>query len=118
MPQIIANDIVGVSPMVGPSGKIFSMVDRWKQGWYGRVAFTKDHYRYFLRVYNRRIHHHPEYLTGLGYPHVKVSRRDGLNVDALDWCEVNLKPGSWIHSHADFWFANDEDAVLFKMSFL
>lgn len=114
MPTLIANEIIGVQPMVGPAAGIFGL----KNGWYGRVKLTKDHYRYFLQVYNRRTYHHPDYLTSLGYPHVKVSRRDGLHIDALDWCYDNLKAGSWISSHNDFWFSNEEDVLAFKMSCL
>ncbi len=118
MPQIIANYITGVQPMTSPAGSIFTMRQRYGNGWYGRVKMSKLHFQHFLRVYNRRTYHNPEYLTNLGYQHVKVSRRDGLNIDAIDWCEDHLKQGSWVHSHADFWFAHDTDAVLFKMSFL
>jgi len=111
LPTLIAHEIIGVQPMVGPAAGIFGL----KNGWRGRVKLTKDHYRYFLRVYNRRVYHHPEYLTSLGYLHVKVSRRDDLYSQALDWCYDNLKNGSWVCSHTDFWFANNEDALAFKM---
>ena len=118
MPTIIANDLIGVSPMSGPAGNIFTLQERYRNGWAGRLKLNKDHYRYFLRIYNRRIHHHPEYITSLGYPHVRVSRRDSLNIVALDWCLDNLKPGTWIYNNSDFWFADQNDYVLFRMSCL
>ena len=112
MPSIIANDIIGVAPMTGPVGDIFG---RWS-GWYGRVKLTKDHFRHFLRVYNRRTHHHPDYLHSLGYPHVKVSRRMFLYTDAVDWCDHTLARGSWVNSFNNFWFANHADYVMFKLT--
>lgn len=121
MPTIIANDIVGVSPMTGPIGDIFMLKERYTNGWRGRVKLTKDHYRYFLRVYNRRVYHHPEYLTSLGYTHTKLTRRDDVDINATKakvWCTDNLKQGSWICSHADFWFADQNDYILFTMSCL
>lgn len=117
MPTIIANDIIGVSPMIGPASSIFLLRERYKNI-YDMLKFTKDHYKHFLRVYNRRTYHSSDYLTGLGYAHVKVSRRDGINIDAEHWCIDNLKLGSYIRNKGDFWFAYNEDAVLFKMSWI
>ena len=111
MPNIIANDILGVSPMTVPTAGLFGL----KNGWYGRVKFTKNHFRHFLRVYNRRTHHHPDYLHSLGYPHHKVSRRIFNYMDARYWCEDTLAPGSWLNSFNDFWFANHDDYVMFKL---
>ena len=112
MPNIIANDIIGVAPMTGPVGDIFGL----RNGWYGRVKLTKEHFRHFLRVYNRRTHHHPDYLHSLGYPHVKVSRRMFLYTDAVDWCDHTLARGSWVNSFNNFWFANHADYVMFKLT--
>jgi hypothetical protein len=111
LPNIIANDIIGVSPMTGPTAGIFGL----RNGWYGRVVFTKNHFRHFLRVYNRRTHHHPDYLHSLGYPHYKVSRRVFDFMDARDWCKDTLVPGSWVSSSNNFWFANHADYVMFKL---
>jgi hypothetical protein len=111
MPSIIANDIIGVAPMTGPVGDIFGL----RNGWYGRVKLTKDHFRHFLRVYNRRTHHHPDYLHSLGYPHHKVSRRAFDFRDARDWCKDTLALGSWVSSSNNFWFANHTDYVMFKL---
>ena len=111
MPSIIANDIIGVSPMTGPTAGLFGL----RNGWYGRVVFTKNHFRHFLRVYNRRTHHHPDYLHSLGYPHYKVSRRVFDFMDARDWCKDTLVLGSWVSSSNNFWFAYHADYVMFKL---
>lgn len=112
MPNIIAQSIIGVQPMTGPAGSIFSMRP---YGWPGRVLFTKDHYRHFLRVYNRRKYHHPDYITGLGYSKMRLSRRDHLANNAEVWCRDNLKTGSYVYDRGDFWFAYERDYTLFVL---
>ena len=116
MPSIIANSIIGVSPMTGPAGSIFDMYKTWK--FPPRVVMTKVHYRHFLRVYNRRIHHLPAYITGLGYQTIQLRAVRDRHIEAEEWCRENLKPGSYVRRHSNFWFAYDADAVLFKMHWL
>lgn len=104
MPSIIANDIIGVQPMTNPYPVT--------------VKLTKDHYRYFLRVYNRRRFHTVDYIDSLGYPSVKLTRRDDSDYDALKarvWSINNLKQGSYIHRGSTFWFAREKDYTLFLM---
>jgi hypothetical protein len=104
MPSIIANDIIGVSPMTAPYPTT--------------VKLTKEHYRYFLRAYNRRQYHTVDYINSLGYPSVKLTRRDDSEYNALKarvWAIENLKPGSYINSSGVFWFARDKDYTLFLM---
>jgi hypothetical protein len=111
----LANDIIGVQPMTGPAGGIFSL----KPTYYPiTVKLTKDHYRYFLRVYNRRQYHTVDYIDSLGYPVVKLTRRDDGVFDAMNarvWAIQNLKSGSYISSGAKFWFAREKDHTLFLL---
>jgi len=109
MPNIIAQQIIGTQPMSDSAGTIFGM----RANWGGRVVLTKEHYRHFLRVYNRRKHHHPDYLTGLGYPHIRISIGDVIAAER--WCRVTFKKGSYVRSLPDFWFANERDAMLFSL---
>jgi hypothetical protein len=112
----MANDIIGVQPMTAPAGQIFTM--RGNYNWAGRVVLYKAHFNHFLRVYNRRKHHHPEYITSLGYSHAKLTRRNDLEINANnaeEWCRKTLKPGSWIYSSGDFWFAYEKDYTLFTL---
>lgn len=113
MPTIIANDIIGVSPMTGPAGNIFDMHDTWKFSI--RVTMTKVHYRHFLRVYNRRTSHLPDYISGLGYQTIRISARKDLHLEAEQWCRDTLKPGSYVRRLGNFWFAYNEDYVMFKL---
>lgn len=115
-PEIIASQLIGVQPMSGPAAQIFSMKTRYEfTGWRGRVLLNKNHYGHFLKIYNRRKYHHPEYITNLGYPHMKLSRRNDLANNAEEWCSKKLKPGSYIYSSGDFWFAHDRDFMLFAL---
>ena len=111
MPTIIANSIIGVSPMTGPPVSLFDMI-----GFSSPVEMTKVHYSHFLRVYNRRTQHRPEYITGLGYQKIRITRRADLHLDADQWCRDNLKAGCYVRKFGEFWFAYNDDAVLFKMT--
>ena len=115
MPSIIANDIIGAQPMSAPAGDIFNLKPKYYPV---TVRLTKDHYRYFLRAYNRRQYHTVEYIDSLGYPSVKLTRRDDNEYNALKarvWAIENLKQGSYINSGGVFWFARDKDYTLFLM---
>jgi len=114
MPNIIANDIIGVQNMSASAGNIFSLRPTYKI----TVRLTKDHYRHFLRVYNRRQYHTVDYIDSLGYSSVKMSRRDDAEYNALKakvWAITNLKPGTYINSGGTFWFAREKDYTLFMM---
>ena len=113
MPSIIANDIIGVQPMTGALSGMQSIGRALRSGYPGRITLTKDHYRHFLRVYNRRNQHHPEYITQLGYSHFKIDYNN--RNDAVFWCKQTFKPGSFIISFNDFWFAYERDAMLFTL---
>jgi hypothetical protein len=113
MPSIIAQDIIGVQPMTGAFNSIHSQGWVLRNGYPGRITLTKNHYRHFLRVYNRRNRHHPEYITQLGYSHFKIDYTN--RQDAAVWCKQTFKPGSFIISFNDFWFAYERDAMLFSL---
>ena len=113
MPSIIAQDIIGVQSMTGAFNGMQSMGRVLRNGYPGRITLTKDHYRHFLRVYNRRNHHHPEYITQLGYSHFKIDYTN--RYDAAAWCKKTFKPGTFIITFNDFWFAYDRDAMLFSL---
>lgn len=109
MPTIIAQDIVGVQPMSGP---IIDILTR-QTGYSGRVVLTKSHFGHFLRIYNRRKAHHPDYITSLGYEKFRIRYSDVI--EAKEWCRKTFKPGAYIRSMNDFWFANERDALLFSL---
>jgi hypothetical protein len=108
MTNIIANDIIGVQPMSATAGSIFS-----SSNWAGRVRMHKEHYNHFLRVYNRRKTHHPDYLTGLDYKKVRIGFSNAIAAD--QWCRKTFKTGTYVRSSADFWFAYERDYTLFLL---
>lgn len=108
VPSTIARDIIGVQPMTRSTGDIFGA-----SNWTGRVRMHKTHYNHFLRVYNRRTYHHPDYLTNLGYTKVRLSYSN--TVAAAQWCRKTLKKGAYVCSSVDFWFAYERDAILFTL---
>ena len=114
MPDIIANDILGVQPMTGPAGAIFGMKPKYNYERYDLVRMTKKHFRHFLRVYNRRATHAPEYLTSLGYQSINVGYSKVIT--ARQWCNTTLAEGSYAISTNRFWFANDRDATMFTLA--
>ena len=79
------------------------------------LGMEKVHYQHFIRLYNRKKRQRFNDINAAGYSCVKLS--DGW-IKQRDWCTANLKPGAFINSHNYFWFAYDEDAVLFKMHWL
>ena len=87
--------------------------DWFSQG--AHLKMDKVHYQHFLRLYNRKRLQKTSTLDKLGYPSVKIQ---GSYKPAFAWCESNLKPGSFVTIASRFWFAYDEDAVLFKMHWL
>lgn len=110
-PSIIANEIIGTQPVFSVADDGFSLKN---------VRLTKEHYRYFLRVYNRRKFHTVDYIDSLGYPSVKLTRRDDSEYNALKarvWAIDNLKSGSYINSvgKGKFWFAREQDYTLFLL---
>lgn len=111
MPSIIAQYLIGVQPMSGPAGDIFTM--RGNYNCAGRVVLCKEHFNHFLRVYNRRKHHHPDYLTNLGYTKIRLGFY--RTVDASEWCRETFRPGTYVRSSLDFWFAYERDATLFTL---
>jgi hypothetical protein len=115
MPSIIAQDLIGVQPMTGPTVDIFSTKYNIKQdfNWAGRVVLHKEHFNHFLRVYNRRKHHHPDYLTNLGYKKIRLAYSKTIAAD--QWCRTTFKRGTYVRSSADFWFAYERDAMLFTL---
>lgn len=106
----LARNIIGVQPMSGRGGSIFS-ADRLLRIT-GDVPLGKEHYKYFLRLNNRKRVQTIETLKNSGYPHGNAKG----HLDASDWLRKNLKPGSYIQSYTDIWFARERDHTYFLMT--
>lgn len=108
MPNIIANDIIGVQP-TSSEDYIGSIIYE-----NGSVLMQKIHYQHFVRLPNRKkFHRFSEIVEKYKYTSVKISALKYK--DAKLWCEQNLKPGSYIQLNTHFVFAYESDAVWFGM---
>lgn len=115
MPNIIANSIIGVSPLTRPVSQVYTMKIRYasiKQ----KVALNKEHYKIFLRLYNRRqfTYHHD--IIDAGYYMCKLHFHNGC----VEWCEENFGKYGFIHDpmYGRFYFENINDQTFFKMRWL
>ena len=108
MPNIIANDILGVQPM-SSEDYIGAMIYEK-----GSVIMQKVHYQHFVRLPNRKkFHKFSEIVEKYKYTRVKVTALKYK--EAMLWCEQNLKPGAYIQLNNHFVFAYEADAVWFGM---
>lgn len=105
LPQLIANEIVGVQPM----GEVYDAFSSWSQTAY----MQKVHYQHFLKLYNRKKYHRLSDLENAGYPVFKVDVLD--SVVAKEWCQQNLREGTWVRCMSRFAFAYESDAARFSL---
>jgi hypothetical protein len=110
MPNVIAHNIVGVSPMTGPVGRIFDMKHNYMD-----LIMEKKHYQHFLRLPNRRKQQKITELSKV-YDYTCIQSDIAKVRAAQAWCKKNLKDGSWVNLHSRFVFAYDKDATWFAMA--
>jgi hypothetical protein len=89
MPQVVAQQIIGVQPMTSSSGSIFSQ----------RMRFSS-------KVYNRKYWPH-QYM---------ISVRN--MTEAERWCWDNFRGRYWHSDYEQFVFKRSEDAALFALRWL
>ena len=105
LPQIIANEIVGVQPMGGE----YNLYRYWSN----TAVMKKVHYQHFLKLYNRKKSHRLSDLEEAGYPVYKIDILD--SVEAKEWCQKNLREGTWVRCMQRFSFAYQSDAARFSL---
>ena len=114
MPNIIANDIIGVSPMRGPTNQIHTLRTRF--GWHipslTRSRVDPQIYNSFLRINNRRSTQCDRDFENAGYWCATYA----LN-EVIDWCEQQFgQPGFWFNTcSGTVWFASQEDFMTYRM---
>ena len=125
MPNLIAQDIIGVSPMTGPAAQIFKLRSRYRYHNIQplRYPVLPGVYRHFLRINNRRRTQNDDDLGAAGYASVTLPtdrtplamQERGAEIDA--WCRENLGQDTWLRlgRSRTWWFSRDNDAVLFGM---
>lgn len=113
LPHVVANDIIGVQPMTATAAQIHTIKTRYDSPSLYNVALTKDHFKHFLRVYNRKKYHNFDDITALGYTTIDINAFNMIS--ARQWCRKTLKPGSFVCSNARFCFAYERDYTLFML---
>jgi hypothetical protein len=112
MPTLIANQIIGVSPLSAPAGTMFA-APLHRRRWPVDPAL----YRHFLRVNNRKRTQSGEDLRRAGYWSASRGWFSGhARVDA--WCRDQWGPHAWHRFPGDntWWFSREDDALVFRLA--
>jgi hypothetical protein len=116
MPSVIAQDIIGVSPMIGPAGSIFSLRARYFER-NVRYKVNPAIYNAFLRLNNRRkTQGDCDFESAKYYSIQDVNFADYRA--AQEWSQTNFGQHGfyWNKSSNKWWFTKIEDSVLFKLT--
>jgi hypothetical protein len=114
MPNIIANDIIGVSPMASPTSSIFKL--RKKYGSEIRNPMNKALYKTFLRVNDRPRSQPLRAFLAAGYPIIEVAYRDAI--PAIQWCREQFGDDGFQRFDTTLVFRDEEAAMAFRMRWL
>ena len=119
MPNIIANDILGVQSTTAQLFAKPSLIWQLTNPRFMRYPVNREIYKYFLRLYNRRKTQGDRDFANAGYYNVTgITLSDQFA--AKTWCQQqfgqygfqrNITTNNW-------WFVTEEDAALFKMTWL
>lgn len=115
MPNLIAQSILGVQPMTGLTGSIFSMKAQYAATKL-KIPLNKQHYKKFLRLYNRRKFTYHTDIIDVGYFMCEKYKTE----ECIEWCEKNFGKYGFIYDDLfnRFYFENLNDQTLFKMRWL
>lgn len=127
MPNIIAQDILGVQPMTGPTGSIFSM--RAKYGLQSkfpkeikvnrnRYAYPMgiEYHKYFTRINNRRKTQTVDEMRKAGYVEVIVDVKiSDVYEEWEKWMNDNLKYRFFYAGQLTCFFASESDRILYLL---
>jgi hypothetical protein len=76
----------------------------------------KKHLQHFTRIPNRKKLHKATDITNAGYLMVTMVDYVTNEKAVRKWLQQNVKDGAWVNVFKNFYFANDQDAVLFKLT--
>lgn len=114
MPNIIAQQIIGVQPMTGLSGQIFRagtkhiLTQKKRQ-------MNKEHYKVFLRLNDRKKSQKREDFYRAGYPWVDVDLNKNWQ-EMHKWCRDNFGENGYLWFGERFFFENENDRLLFILA--
>ena len=119
LPNIIANDIIGVSPMAAPAGQIFSLRTRYGQVQPHRIKISNAQYNKFVRLNNRKRTQTIMDIKNAGYFSIYfIHKTFSEHIDCIEWCDKAYGKDGYIISENEFFFENEEDITLFKLTWI
>lgn len=116
VPNFTPNQIMGVQPMAGSTGQIYSM--RYEYTYIGARPVDPNIYKYFLRLNNRRRTQSDQDFADAGYHF--VHNISGKNTGyAYKWCQQQF--GEWgfhypVGGKGKWWFCQPQDAMMFELT--
>jgi hypothetical protein len=113
-PQLIAQAIIGVQPMSGPTGRIFNLFSRYR---ITKFKMSKERFKWFLRLNDRKQQHHPEEFIKAKYPLITLTKEQiDRRAEIWDWCDDNIGKHRWCHNDYDLIaFCDEKYVMLFQM---
>lgn len=117
VPNIIANDILGVQSMIGSAGGIFKLRKlRKKYSFEIRNKMNKALYKTFIRVNDRPRTQPLRAFKAAGYPVVDATYAN--TIKALQWCREQFGEDGYQRFGNEFVFKDENDAMAFRMRWL
>lgn len=114
-PTLIAQSIIGVQPMVAPSGFIFK--SRFEIIQKDFKMTNKLLFRNFLRLNDKKKSFSEKDMIKAKYPLVRLTNNQiSQRNEIFEWCDSNIGKHSWVHNgHNVIVFSNEQDETLYKM---
>lgn len=111
LPNILAQQIIGVQPMTYPAGNIFGLRENYDINY--KIQTTPELYNTFVRIYNRRRKYVKvrEFIQA-GYPSVYADMQQGWH-NIHDWCRANFGPYGYVWFGDRFFFENEDHKNMF-----
>ena len=115
MPSVIANSIIGVSPMTGPIGQIHTMRYRYGKSIADPIKLNNAVYAKFVRLNNRKkTHTHQSIIDAGYYPCNKY-----MGWECREWCDNMYGKNGYIEGHDGYiYFENKDDYTFFIMRWI
>jgi hypothetical protein len=115
MPNVIANDILGVQPMTGPVSSIFSNAYRnsLRRNVHRGIRPEREIFNHFLRINNRKKLFVLKDFLDSGYTYVNVNNTQ-IGNGTYEWMSLNMRH-RYVCIHNHIFFANEQDKILFLL---
>jgi hypothetical protein len=115
MPNVIANDILGVQPMTSPVSSIFSNAYRnsLRRNVHRGIRPEREVFNHFLRINNRKKLFVLKDFLDSGYTYVNVNDTQ-IGNGTYEWMSLNMRH-RYVCIHNHIFFANEQDKILFLL---